>query len=264
MPAQKKSNSKPATKDAGMLVTFLLDRTGSMQSCRDATIEAYNAYVGTLKTDMPETLFTFLQFDSVSIDKVYVAEPIEKVELLTPMTYQPRASTPLIDAAVKTIKAVETALESRKDKPKVVVCFHTDGEENCSTEHTWDELNKLIKDKSAEGWQFNFMGAGIDAYKHAQKMGVAAVNTMSYNRNDLGQTKAAFVASAHSTTRFGSGFARSTAYSSAERSRAGDAFVPADLKVDLTVTAGAQKHPLTGKHAKTVIVDDLDLTTPAS
>lgn len=53
------------------LVTFLLDRTGSMEAIRDDMIGGFNAYLDGLKgnggTDID---FTLIQFDSVSIDKI--------------------------------------------------------------------------------------------------------------------------------------------------------------------------------------------------
>ncbi len=54
----------------------------------------------------------------------------------------------------------------------MVICIQTDGLENASTEHTWAELNLLIKEKAKLGWQFNFMGAGIDAYEQGRQMGI--------------------------------------------------------------------------------------------
>src|SRR5262249_54598564 len=86
-----------------------------------------------------------------------------------------------MDAADKTIKGVEKPLNG--SNPKVVVCIQTDGHENASTEHTWDELNTLIKEKTAAGWQFNFLGTGIDAYDTGARMGVAAMSTMSSGRS---------------------------------------------------------------------------------
>ena len=128
------------------LVTFLLDRTGSMEAIRDDTIGGFNAYLDGLKGDGEADIeFTLIQFDSVSIDKICVAVPIAKVDKLTRETYQPRASTPLIDAAVKTINAVEASLLT-DPAAKVVICFQTDGQENSSTEHTWAELNALVKE----------------------------------------------------------------------------------------------------------------------
>src|SRR5215207_8666179 len=126
------------------LVTFLLDRTGSMQSIKDDTIGAFNAYLATLKKGGDGIEFSFLQFDSISIDKVCVNRPVAEVAPLTDETFEPRASTPLIDAAYATIEAVGEAVAKREAMPKVVICIQTDGLENASTEHTWAELNLLI------------------------------------------------------------------------------------------------------------------------
>jgi hypothetical protein len=97
------------------LVTFLLDRTGSMEAIRDDTIGGFNAYIGGLKgAGEVEIDFTLIQFDSISIDKICVAVPIAQIAKLTRDSYQPRGSTPLIDAAVKTINAVEASLLSTR------------------------------------------------------------------------------------------------------------------------------------------------------
>src|SRR5262245_31493327 len=157
------SKSKKAGTDQCTLVTFLLDETGSMESIKDDTIGGFNAYLGSLRAESAPIDFTLIRFDSRRIEKVCVAVPVAEVAELTPASYQPGASTPLIDAAYKTIKAVEKSLKG--SNPKVVVCIQTDGHENASTEHTWDELNALIKEKSAVGWQFNVLGTGIDAYE---------------------------------------------------------------------------------------------------
>ncbi len=58
------------------LVTFLLDRTGSMESIKDDTIGGFNAYLSALKADGAGIEFSLLQFDSMSIDKVCVNIPV--------------------------------------------------------------------------------------------------------------------------------------------------------------------------------------------
>lgn len=204
------------------LVTFLLDRSGSMELARDDTIGAFNAYLDTLKQgDGIE--FTFVQFDSMSLDKVCVRLPIKDVKPLTYATYVPRATTPLIDAAYKTIKAVEASLNGDAET-KVVICIQTDGEENCSREYTWEELNTLIKEKSELGWQFNFMGVGIDAYNQGAKMGIQRGSTVSYAINDSAANLAAFSATASNTMAFATGQARNTMYSGDQKQGAGDVF----------------------------------------
>lgn len=217
------------------LVTFLLDRSGSMLTIKPATIEGFNAYLGTLKAEQDTAIdFTFLQFDSISLDKVCVVMPVGDVQELTAATYLPRAGTPLVDACVKTINAVETSLEKRTDSPRVVVCFQTDGFENQSMEHTWEELHALITKKQDEGWQFNFMGAGIDVYEQAAKMGLSRGSTMSYDSSDLGSTQSSFRASASNAASFGAGRTVSTQYSVRQKLDSGDKFDSAAAALDLT------------------------------
>ncbi len=227
------------------LVTFLLDRTGSMEPIRDDTIGAFNAYLETLQEgDSSDVFFSLLTFDSMSVDKVHVNQPVKDIPRLTRETFVPRASTPLIDASVKAIHAVEKSVGD--GDTKVVICIQTDGQENASTEHTWGELNALIKAKTAAGWQFNFMGAGIDAYEQGKRMGIAAMNTMSYDAHDAQATTMAFAASAQNTRSFASGATLSTAYTSTQRLQSGDRFAPGDLAAPAATvvpSSGWKSHP---------------------
>jgi hypothetical protein len=206
------------------LVTLLLDRTGSMEAIRDDTIGAFNTYLDTLKQDGESLYFTLIQFDSMSVDKLYVNEPIKDVPQLTRETFVPRASTPLIDAAYKTIKAVEKAVSGNPSN-KVVICIQTDGQENSSTEYSWDALNALIKEKFEAGWQFNFMGAGIDAYQQASRMGISADQTVAYSKDRVA-TQAAFSATAMNTALYAVGRAKSTAYTKKQKQAAADKYDP--------------------------------------
>jgi hypothetical protein len=167
------------------LVTFLLDRSSSMGAIWDDTIDGFNAYLKTLQKEGAGAIkFTRLQFDQhltpgASIQKDCVAEPVAGVAPLDKRSYQPRGSTPLIDAAYKTVEAVEASLAKFDVKHNVIVCIQTDGEENCSIDHSWEGLKELIETKTKAGWVFNFMGTGIDAYAQGSRMGIAAANTMS-------------------------------------------------------------------------------------
>jgi hypothetical protein len=211
---------KPATRT---LVTFLLDRTGSMESIRDDTIGAFNAYLEGLQKGGAPIDFTFVQFDSMSIDKIYVRTPVGAVPRLTRETYEPRASTPLIDAAYKTVQAVDESLAGDSET-KVVICFHTDGQENSSIEHDWDELNALIKEKSRAGWQFNFMGVGIDAYNQSTRMGIAPQATVAYDHRNAEATRMAFGGSAENARRYACAEAPDTSYAPSQKAAAGDRF----------------------------------------
>jgi len=201
------------------LVTFLLDRSGSMDACKAATIEGFNAYLATLRQATTPILFTLLQFDSQSLDKVCFEQVPAAVADLTNQSFVPRGGTPLIESCMKTIRAIA----GKAVKPKVVVNFQTDGEENASgPEYTWDALKALIAEKTAQGWQFNFLGAGVDAYAHAQNAGVAAMAAMSYDHTNPHATRAAFADSALNATMFASGRSKNTEYSMQQRRASGD------------------------------------------
>lgn len=209
--------------DTRTLVTFLLDRTGSMEAIKDDTIGGFNAYLGGLQDDGELIDFTLVQFDSMGLEKICVAVPVAQAPQLSKDNFVPRASTPLIDAAVKTIKAVEASLDG-KEAPNIVICIQTDGQENASSEHTWEELNALIKEKADAGWQFNFMGAGIDAYEQGARMGLSADSTLSYDSKDAFATRAAFSSRATAAADFSHRRRADMSFSADEKDAAGDRF----------------------------------------
>jgi len=149
---------------------------------------------------------------------------MDEVRPLTDAHYHPNGGTNLIDSAMGMIQGIDEYLATQMVKPKVIVCIQTDGEENASKEHTWEELNTIIKARTEAGWQFNFMGAGIDAYKQSQRMGIAMGATLSYNSKDAGATRAAFLNSAHNHSHFATGESNSVAYSTAQKAQAGDIY----------------------------------------
>lgn len=155
---------KTITKETSKFVSFLLDETGSMQSIKGDTIGGFNAYVETLRKDGGEIAFSLVNFNSNRTRSRYVAKPIEKIQPLTKRNYRPAAATPLIDASVKIVNSTADAVKKRGDEPRVLVVIQTDGYENVSVEYTAADLASLIKEKTAAGWQFVSLGAGLDAF----------------------------------------------------------------------------------------------------
>ena len=84
-----------------------------------------------------------------------------------------------------------------------------------------DELNALIKEKTAAGWQFNFLGTGIDAYDTGSRMGVAAIATMASSRTRQ-HLRAAYASLGAATADFAAGRAESTHLSMSARAASGD------------------------------------------
>jgi uncharacterized protein YegL len=212
------------TRTPTTLVTFLLDRSGSMLKGRAMTIAAFNAYITELKQDGGSGIrFNLFQFDDQGFDHVWVDQPITEVSVLTEELFEPRGRTPLYDSIIKTIMFVE---KQAKDYPgaKIVVCIQTDGQENASREFTIEMLRDLIKQKQEADWQFNFMGANINAYASGQIIGFRASNTMSYLGNNPETAQQAFMAAGSTTRLYASGVLRSTNFSVSQRTAAGDKF----------------------------------------
>ena len=203
-------------------VSFLLDETGSMHSIADDTIGGFNAYVEALQKNDADIFFSLVSFNSSVTRRRYVAEPIRTIAPLTGDDYDPRVSTPLIDAAVKIIKATDEAVQNRGDDPNVAIVMQTDGQENVSVEYTTADLAALIKEKEADGWQFVFLGAGLDAFAAARAAGVAitARNVVSYARRSSHEV---FAATADNIGEYAeSGDSMSLSYSPRQRAKVGD------------------------------------------
>lgn len=210
------------------LVTLLLDRSGSMQSVRDDTVGAINAWLSELRQTEAEMRFSLVLFDDnlgkMELQKLHVATPIQEVPDLKPEDFQPRGMTPLIDAACETIRAVRESLEGRDDV-KVIFAIQTDGDENRSRENRWEDLRALIAECEKSGWQFTFMGCGIDAYGQGARMGIRSENTVSYGK-DLLATRAAFAATAENTRLYAAGTRADVSYTAEQKMRSGDRFDP--------------------------------------
>ena len=143
-------------------IVFLLDRSGSMETCRDDVIGGFNAFVADQKA-LGGNL-TLIQFDD-KYEVVYSETPLDEVGPLTRETFVPRGSTALLDAIGKTIK------EGKSQAPLFII--FTDGLENTSRTYTKAHVKDLIEQKTKEGWTFMYLGANQDAFAEAGSMGIS-------------------------------------------------------------------------------------------
>jgi uncharacterized protein YegL len=174
-------------------ITVVMDRSGSMESCRTDAEGGLNAFIDQQKSEPGEALFTLVQFDN-EYEFVHSAVPIKSVPRYTLL---PRGSTALLDAVGRAI--VETGERLSKmaeaDRPGLVVfVIITDGEENASKEFKKAQIKAMIeRQSSAYSWQFTFLGANQDAFAEGAAIGIAAGAIMNHT---VGTTKAAYAAAA--------------------------------------------------------------------
>jgi Mg-chelatase subunit ChlD len=170
-----KTTSQPNRKAH---IYFLLDRTGSMASMTADVIGGFNAFLAEQRADGDDARMTVVQFDSQEPFEVLAdATRITRIADLTPATFQPRGSTPLLDATGNLITHATVRAEQRKtlckEPESIVIATFTDGEENASRRYTRADILKLVVAKQADGWTFAFLGAGLDAYAESGAIGYA-------------------------------------------------------------------------------------------
>lgn len=172
------------------VVNFILDKSGSMETMREAVVSGFNEYVDSLRKNK-DILFSFTLFDSDEIEKRYVAEPIKTVVPLTKDTYIPNALTPLYDAICSTVKDIDKKLEEDSKKYASLVVIMTDGMENSSSQYNLQDFLELKKKLEAKGnWTFVFMGANQDAWATAAQWGISQGNTLNWQANNAGYSSA--------------------------------------------------------------------------
>jgi len=199
-------------------IVALLDRSGSMNSIKEATVEGFAEFILAQSKLPGEVSLTLVQFDScalepgakdrVNIDTVFSgikAADMPKVELV------PRGCTPLLDAMGTVIKdfGARLASLSEDDRPEhVLFLVMTDGHENASRVYSREQIKAMVEhQQDVYKWTFTFIGAGIDAFAGAGSVGIPLANSVGVRATGQG-VKAAYahVNLASSNLRYGSGY----------------------------------------------------------
>lgn len=179
-------------KNKKTLYHFVLDRSGSMSNCTEATINGFNNQVATIKKlqeEFPEQEFevSLTIFDDI-IDHVQSHVRINNFEHLSHSRYIPRGATALLDAIGMSINQIRVANETKilNNEMSIVMVILTDGMENASREFTYHQIAKTIAELEAtEKWTFTFLGADIDAIHTSKMLNIRSENVVSFNKGDM-------------------------------------------------------------------------------
>jgi hypothetical protein len=214
----KKKNKAPKAGTNGTLISFILDESGSMTSCYDATVIGFNEYVKGQKSTEGKCQMTLTKFEGGHVRKLYENIDINEVQELGRHNYQPAGGTNLLDAIGETIESIDVILDNtkKKQRPSVLVVIMTDGEENQSRKFNNETIKEMISSREASDWGFVFLGANIDAFSVSSSLGLSASSTMAYSTTNMAATMSAV---SDSTTRYR--HARSMGMSSAEIAETG-------------------------------------------
>ena len=176
-------HSQLINKNSFLSIRVVLDRSGSMQSCKVVTIDALNTYLKELKKEkIWNASLTLSTFDSISIDIPISRRPIKRLRKFSLDLLQPRGGTPLFDAIGLAIHDLEQIKEST-DENKVLVIV-TDGYENASREYTSENISSKIQEKEEAGWLIIYLGADHDAFKQSNSLNFDRERSMRYSKED--------------------------------------------------------------------------------
>lgn len=171
-------------------ITIVVDRSGSMATTRTEAEKGLKKYLQD-QAEVKDVKLTvsLYQFDT-DYERVYGPIKIDKVpdyELV------PRGFTALYDAIGK---GIENTKADAAEAEKVVLVVITDGMENASKEHTYESMTQLINQQQADGWQLVFLAGNPRASAMGRTVGL---NTVDYDPNKPGQTRAVYEASSVAT-----------------------------------------------------------------
>jgi hypothetical protein len=202
-------------------ITIILDRTGSMSPIRDDTIGGFNTFLREQKAQAGEATLTLVQFDSQDPYEVLQDfRPIADVPELTAATYQPRASTPLLDALGRGINdlAAKIANLAEPERPEhIIYVILTDGRENASREFKKAQIVQMIHEaQEKNGWHFTFLSADLDAIKDAAAYGIDRASMLHFAKSGLG-IGSAYRSASRGVSDLRSGKAKDLSYTDEDR-----------------------------------------------
>ncbi len=219
-------------------IEMVLDRSGSMGSCRKSTIDAVSKYLAEARGDdvMKEADFSLTIFDSQSIDSIRSGAPINITDL-TAEDFVPRGGTPLYDAIGRGIDNLDAKVAKAG---KAILVIVTDGEENSSRKHSHGSISELIKARQAAGWLVVFLGAGLEAARQGIALGVRAASTASISMDAKGLNNT--MRSVHAMN---SGYAATQSFEETAAYAQSASFSAADRKLMGDLSGGAGLAALT-------------------
>ena len=178
-PTVKKPVKPKEQEDRTILINFVLDKSGSMSSIRDATISGFNEFLGDQQREGGEARMTLTLFDT----RFYTAAeavPVREMPALDHETYVPNGCTALYDAIGYAMRITDEYV-SKHNPDQVLFVIMTDGQENSSQEFDQRRVFDMIRDRQHNAeYEFIYLGANQDAYVASQKIGVAAGHALTW------------------------------------------------------------------------------------
>lgn len=168
---------KPKTMEIYNLI--ILDESGSMSCVRKQTISGCNEVINTVRAAAKKyagaqkhymSIYAFQGGGEVPSRYLVKNAGADGVEHITEKDYEPYGSTPLYDAVGGCLADLKICTKGKQAIASVTII--TDGCENSSRRYTHAQVAQMIAQLKELGWNFNFIGANIDAKETAEAFNI--------------------------------------------------------------------------------------------
>ena len=159
-------------------IVCIIDKSGSMAPLVEDTIGSFNTFIKEQQALPGKAKVTLAMFDH-NYHLIYSSRKLKKVEKLDTSSYVPSGTTALLDAVGRTLADMEKV-------DKAICVIITDGFENSSKDYTRERVKKLIETNEESGWEFHYLGVGVDNFDDAIALGIKPEYTMAFTGDAKG------------------------------------------------------------------------------
>ncbi len=166
-------------EERSILINFVLDKSGSMEAIREATIAGFNQFLRDQQQEGGSAAMTLTLFDA-HFNTVVSGLPLAEVRPLDHHTYVPGGTTALYDAIAHTMTITDQYVAANTPD-QVLFVIMTDGQENSSREFDRQRIMEMVEDRQKTAdYEFIYLGANQDAYTVGDGMGIRGGRSLDY------------------------------------------------------------------------------------
>lgn len=169
-------------------LVFILDKSGSMAGLEEDTIGGFNAMLRKQKELEGDCHISTILFNHTH-ELLHDRLDIKAVAELSGEQYRVGGATALIDAlgfGLDKLINVQAQTAPAYRATQVLFVIITDGYENSSGNYTSEQVKAMVEKQTAEGWEFIYLGANIDAVETARAYGITPDRAQNFHADKQG------------------------------------------------------------------------------
>jgi Mg-chelatase subunit ChlD len=170
---------KTRQEDRAILINFVLDKSGSMDVIREATISGFNEFLRDQRREGGRAFMTLTLFDTHFYTVAHAVD-VRHMKPLDYFLYEPGGCTALYDAIGHSMHMTDDYVAKHRPD-QVLFVVMTDGLENASREFDQRMIFDMIAERQERaGYEFIYLGANQDSYAASVQMGMSPGHSLDW------------------------------------------------------------------------------------